>query len=107
MPDPNDLNDMPILKFTVKEMFDQIRGQLAQIDAKLSHKAEQSVVDIIQRDVELLKVAELKRVAVEATLAAKGADAVLERHWRVPVLLSVLNIGLIVAEVLLGLRLHN
>ena len=92
--------DPPVIKITVKEMFDTIQHQLTAIETKLDRKVDLQEFTELQNQVRRLEGADAKRSAVEAALLSKGAVALEAKRWRYPVVLSAVNIAIIFAELL-------
>lgn len=58
--------DEQVIRFTVKELFLDLKKDLERIDAKLDHKADQAEVVLIEKRVAILETDKASSAAVEA-----------------------------------------
>ena len=112
-------NGNGVVKFTVKEMFQDIQKQLTSIDGKLDtkvdsaaftnlvsrvdQKADKASFDRIAHTVAGMQEDQAKIAAVAQALALEKSNKTTKRQWLIPTLASVVGVLLVGGEVALAI----
>lgn len=92
------------VRFTAKEMFAKIDGTLARIENKLDGKADVSAVERLTGRVEALETARVELAAADKALSQDAKNALAQRQWRWPVVISSINVVLFAVAMFQGIH---